>query len=106
MFPLAENLAEILASKLNTKSDYFREHCLPKSCFIRQNRYPPCPMSSKVHGLLPHSDTSFLTILHQDQIGGLQLMKDEKWIAVKSNPQALVINIGDFFQVKSLQLFE
>ncbi|XP_027344084.1 gibberellin 2-beta-dioxygenase 8-like [Abrus precatorius] len=101
MFPLAESLAEILACKLNMKSDYFREHCLPKSSFIRLNRYPPCPIPSKVHGLLPHSDTSFLTIVYQDQVGGLQLMKDGKWVGVKPNSQALVVNIGDLFQALS-----
>jgi len=101
MFSLAQSLAEILVCKLNTKSNYFREHCLPKSSFIRLNRYPQCPISSKVHGLLPHSDTSFLTIVHQDQVGGLQLLKDGKWVGVKPNPHALVVNIGDLFQVKS-----
>lgn len=102
MFSLAESLAEILASKLNMKSNYFQKHCLSKSCFIRLNRYPPCPISLKVHGLLPHSDTSFLTIVHQDQVGGLQLMKDEKWVGVNPNPEALVVNIGDLLQVKFL----
>ncbi|KAG4390947.1 hypothetical protein AAZX31_05G081400 [Glycine max] len=101
VFSLAKSLAEILAFNLNTKSNYFRENCLPKSSYIRLNRYPPCPISSKVHGLLPHSDTSFLTIVHQDQVGGLQLMKDGKWVGVKPNPQALVVNIGDFFQAFS-----
>ncbi|KAG4930444.1 hypothetical protein JHK82_047516 [Glycine max] len=64
-------------------------------------RYPSCPISSKVHGLLPHSDTSFLTIVHQGHVRGLQLMKDGKWVDVKPNPQALVVNIGDFFQAFS-----
>ncbi|KHN36722.1 Gibberellin 2-beta-dioxygenase 8 [Glycine soja] len=64
-------------------------------------RYPQCPISSKVHGLLPHSDTSFLTIVHQDQVGGLQLLKDGKWVGVKPNPHALVVNIGDLFQALS-----
>ncbi|KAG4968879.1 hypothetical protein JHK84_034918 [Glycine max] len=101
MFSVAQSLAEILVCRLNTKSNYFREHCLPESSFIRLNRYPPCPISSKVHGLLPHSDTSFLTIVHQDQVGGLQLLKDGKWVGVKPNPHALVVNIGDLFQALS-----
>ena len=29
----------------------------------------------------------------------MQLVKDGKWIAVKPNPEALIINIGDLFQV-------
>ncbi|KAJ7946239.1 gibberellin 2-beta-dioxygenase 8 [Quillaja saponaria] len=50
---------------------------------------------------MPHTDSDFLTILHQDQVGGLQLVKDGKWIAVKPNPNALIINIGDLFQAWS-----
>lgn len=97
--PLAESLLQILAQKLNMKFSYFQENCSANTCFLRLNRYPPCPLHSRVFGLLPHTDSSFLTILNQDQIGGLQLMKDGKWISVKPNPQALVVNIGDLFQV-------
>lgn len=53
---------------------------------------------------MPHTDSDFLTILHQDQVGGLQLVKDGKWISVKPNPEALIINIGDLFQVKFMSL--
>ncbi|KAJ0983171.1 hypothetical protein J5N97_011426 [Dioscorea zingiberensis] len=38
---------------------------------------------------------------YQDQVGGLQLMKDGRWITVKPNPSALVVNIGDLFQAWS-----
>lgn len=103
MATLADSLAEILANKLNMKSNYFQENCSLESSFIRLNRYPQCPISSKVYGLLPHTDTSFLTIVYQDQVGGLQLMKDGKWVDVKPNPRALVVNIGDLFQVKLLE---
>lgn len=72
---------------------------MPRSCYIRLNRYPPCPLASEVHGLMPHTDSAFLTILHQDQVRGLQMLKDGKWIAVKPNPDALIIIIGDLFQV-------
>ncbi|XP_057961643.1 gibberellin 2-beta-dioxygenase 8-like [Malania oleifera] len=98
---LAQRLAEILADKMGQDGSFFEENCSPNACYIRMNRYPPCPMSSKVHGLVPHTDSDFLTVLNQDQIGGLQLVKDGKWIAVKPNPQALVINIGDLFQAWS-----
>ncbi|KAL5081773.1 hypothetical protein RYX36_010194 [Vicia faba] len=106
MATLTENLVEILAIKVNMNSNHFQENYLPKSSFIRLNRYPPCPISSKVYGILPHSDTSFLTILYQDQIGGLQLMKDGKWVDVKPNPSALVVNIGDLFQAISNNVYK
>lgn len=96
---LAQKLAEILAEKLGCKSIFFKENCLPSTCYLRLNRYPPCPIPSEVFGLMSHTDSDFLTILHQDQVGGLQLVKDGKWFAVKPNPEALIINIGDLFQV-------
>lgn len=103
---LAQKLAEILAEKLGHKSTFFQEHCLPSTCYLRMNRYPPCPIPSEVFGLMPHTDSDFLTILHQDQVGGLQLVKDGKWISVKPNPEALIINIGDLFQAWSNDVYK
>lgn len=102
---LAQKLAEILAEKMGHKSVFFKENCLSSTCYLRMNRYPPCPISPEAFGLMPHTDSDFLTILHQDQIGGLQLVKDGKWIAVKPNQEALIINIGDLFQVHFLPSF-
>ncbi|KAF5478833.1 hypothetical protein F2P56_005362 [Juglans regia] len=69
-------------------------------------RYPPCPFTPEVFGLVPHTDSSFLTILYQDQVGGLQFMKDGKWFRVKPNPEALIVNIGDLFQALSNDVFK
>lgn len=101
MSELAHKLAEILAENMGHKSTFFRQTCLPSTCYLRMNRYPPCPISPQVFGLMPHTDSDFITVLHQDQIGGLQLVKDGKWISVKPNPDALIINIGDLFQAWS-----
>ncbi|KAK4849930.1 hypothetical protein QYF36_002170 [Acer negundo] len=98
---LARRIAECLAQNLGVKSSYFQENCVPSSNYVRMNRYPPCPSSSEVYGLLPHTDSNFLTILYQDQVGGLQLMKDGKWHNVKPNPEVLIVNIGDLFQAVS-----
>lgn len=97
--PLAEMLAGILGEEMNMECRYFKENCLPNTSFVRLNRYPPCPIPKHVFGLMPHSDSTFLTILFQDQIGGLQLLRDGNWIFVKPNPHSLLVNIGDLFQV-------
>ncbi|KAE8707491.1 Gibberellin 2-beta-dioxygenase 8 [Hibiscus syriacus] len=98
---VAQKLAEILAEKLGHKSTFFQESCLPSTCYLRLNRYPPCPIPLDIYGITPHTDSDFITILRQDQVGGLQLVKDGKWISVKPNPDALIINIGDLFQAWS-----
>ncbi|XP_012091411.1 gibberellin 2-beta-dioxygenase 8 isoform X2 [Jatropha curcas] len=103
---LAQKLAEILAEKLGCKSTFFKENCVPSTCYLRLNRYPTCPIPGQVLGLMSHTDSDFLTILHQDQVGGLQLVKDGKWIAVKPNPEALIINIGDLFQAWSNDVYK
>ncbi|XP_017979963.1 PREDICTED: gibberellin 2-beta-dioxygenase 8 [Theobroma cacao] len=103
---LAQRLAECLAQNLGIKPNYFQENCSPSSSSLRMNRYPPCPYSSRMFGIIPHTDTDFLTILSQDQVGGLQLKRDGRWVSAKPNPNALVINIGDLFQALSNGMYE
>ncbi|KAL4026642.1 hypothetical protein IC575_015078 [Cucumis melo] len=102
---LAEKISEILGQSLGIKSNYFKERCEKGKSSFRMNRYPPCPIASQVYGLIPHTDTDYLTILYQPHISGLQLMKSAKWFPVKPNPQALLLNIGDLFQVVSNDIF-
>ncbi|MCL7034402.1 hypothetical protein MKW94_018434 [Papaver nudicaule] len=104
---IAEVLAENVGSDAKGLAGYFAENCSEETCYLRLNRYPPCPISSdKVFGLMPHTDSDFLTILYQDQVGGLQLVKDNKWVTVKPNPQYLIINIGDLFQAWSNDIYK
>ncbi|XP_030523569.1 gibberellin 2-beta-dioxygenase 8-like isoform X2 [Rhodamnia argentea] len=77
---LAASIAVILAEGLGVKgTDYFEENCMSSTCFLRMNRYPLCPLASQVFGLMPHTDTDFLTVLCQDKVGGLQLMEGGRW---------------------------
>ena len=67
---------------------------------MRMNYYPPCPQPEKVIGLTPHSDTVGLTILLQvNEVEGLQIRKDGRWVPVKPLPNAFIINIGDIMEV-------
>ncbi|KAK5777459.1 S-norcoclaurine synthase 1 [Gossypium arboreum] len=69
---------------------------------IRMNYYPPCAEASKVFGASPHSDATGLTLLLQvNEVEGLQIKKDEKWLPVKPIPGALIVNIGDIIEIMS-----
>ncbi|KAL8468880.1 hypothetical protein ACS0TY_031911 [Phlomoides rotata] len=106
---VAQQLADILAEEMMSEYErgFFREKCLPYSCYLRLNRYPVCPiLYNQMMGIMPHTDSDFLTVLHQDNVGGLQLVKDGSWVAVKPNPHALVINIGDLFQAWSNNVYK
>jgi hypothetical protein len=49
----------------------------------------------------PHLHTAppLVTILFQDQVGGLEAFVDNKWLAIRPQPNTFVINIGDTFKV-------
>lgn len=100
MSKLSRLLATILTENLSQKRGEINEICDESSCFLRLNHYPACPLSPEIFGLVPHTDSDFLTILHQDEVGGLQLMKDSRWVAVNPIQDALIVNIGDLFQVE------
>lgn len=103
MSDLAHQLASILAEGLGCEATYLKDNCTCNTCYLRLNHYPPCPILDQVFGIVPHTDSDFITVLFPDQVGGLELMKDGRWITVKPNPDALIINIGDLFQVCSLR---
>jgi len=103
MSRVAKAVAVALAGSLmqgrRQAAEAFPAGCDETTCFLRLNRYPACPFAPDTFGLVPHTDSDFLTVLCQDQVGGLQLMKDARWVAVKPHPDALIVNIGDLFQV-------
>ncbi|KAG0588082.1 hypothetical protein KC19_2G214700 [Ceratodon purpureus] len=81
------------------------ERFLPKEpALIRLNHYPPCPDPSLASGLVPHYDGNLITILHQGDVGGLQVMKDDQWHAVRPHPGAFAINGGNMLQAISNNL--
>ncbi|KNA25003.1 hypothetical protein SOVF_010530 [Spinacia oleracea] len=63
--------------------------------------YPHCPEPNKTVGIASHTDPGILTVLLQDQVSGLQVKYYGKWIDLKPVPGALVVNIGDLFQIIS-----
>jgi gibberellin-44 dioxygenase len=62
---------------------------------MRLNQYPPCRQPHLTLGTGPHRDPTSLTLLHQDDVGGLQVFHGGAWLAVRPRPDAFVVNIGD-----------
>ncbi|OMO59136.1 Oxoglutarate/iron-dependent dioxygenase [Corchorus olitorius] len=65
------------------------------------NLYPPCPQPELAMGLPPHSDHGLVTLLIQNEIGGLQVKPQGKWINVNPIPNSFLANIGDHIEILS-----
>ena len=111
---LLEVLTANLGAPLETwKDDFFPLH----SSFLRLNYYPlgdPLALE-KGEGALAadtgsmgvhhHTDAGALTLLLQDDVGGLQVLHDNVWKTVPPVPGTLVVNIGDIVKVWSNDLY-
>lgn len=70
------------------------------------NYYPQCPEPELTYGLPAHTDPNALTILLQDlQVAGLQVLQGGKWLSLKPQADAFVVNIGDQLQVNHMSWF-
>ena len=98
---LGLKVLQLLAQGLHLPKDFFTKQCVEKeTMMLRVNRYPPCPDPQKILGLGSHTDPHTLTILLQDQVGGLQVLKDYgTWVGVRPIPNSFVVNIGDTLEV-------
>ena len=63
--------------------------------------YPPQPDGAEEDqfGVAPHTDFGVLTVLCQDEIGGLEIRRRSgEWAAMPPIPGTLVVNIGDLLE--------
>ncbi|KAL3695994.1 hypothetical protein R1sor_010070 [Riccia sorocarpa] len=102
---LGHRVRRILTEGLGLTPDYFDPYFTEKdtSSSLRMNFYPLCPEPSKALGLKAHRDPHFLTLLHQDATGGLQIWNERKdeWFNVKPRVDSFILNVGDVLQAAS-----
>ncbi|ESW24356.1 hypothetical protein PHAVU_004G123600 [Phaseolus vulgaris] len=101
MSNLSLGIMELLGMSLGVGKACFREFFEENDSIMRLNYYPPCQKPDLTLGTGPHCDPTSLTILHQDQVGGLQVFVDNEWHSINPNFNAFVVNIGDTFMALS-----
>jgi isopenicillin N synthase-like dioxygenase len=103
---LGHELMGLLSLSLGLPEDYFFQHYTHDPLILfRIFHYPPQPGPSaqgedtKEHwGVGEHTDYGVLTILKQDDCGGLQIKTQDRWIEAPTIPNAFVCNIGDMLE--------
>ncbi|XP_043705105.1 1-aminocyclopropane-1-carboxylate oxidase homolog 1-like [Telopea speciosissima] len=96
---LGEVLMEILSEGLGVKKERLKELSCLEGRVMAAHYFPYCPQSDLTLGVTSHTDPGVLTVLLQNHIGGLQVNHGDEWLDVTPVDDALVINIGDIFQV-------
>lgn len=98
---MEDNQEEMTKEKDNNDNNNIMKELDNGSQMLVTNFYPPCPEPDLTLGMHPHSDYGFLTLLLQDEVEGLQIQFQDKWLTVQPIPNAFVVNIGDHLEVSS-----
>ncbi|HET9237869.1 MAG TPA: 2-oxoglutarate and iron-dependent oxygenase domain-containing protein [Oligoflexus sp.] len=95
---LGHRLMEIMGLSLGLSADYFHKHYTQDPLILfRIFHYPPDPkpQSTESWGVGEHTDYGLLTILKQDDCGGLQVKSRSHWVDAPPVKDSFVCNIGD-----------
>ncbi|XP_057433395.1 gibberellin 2-beta-dioxygenase 6-like [Lotus japonicus] len=96
---IATTLFEAMAKNLDLNLETSKSYLSVDTGMVRVYRYPH---GSVGWGMEVHTDSSILSILNQDdQVSGLEVLKDDRWLIVKPISNTLIVNLGDMMQAIS-----
>ncbi len=101
MRKLGRHIMRSIALSLDLAEDYFDEGFSRSESSVRLLHYAPRPDYAPANqiGAGAHTDWGAITILHQDEIGGLEVRNaDGTWIKATPLPGTFVINLGDMIR--------
>ena len=95
---LAKRIMQLLALSLDLNEDYFDRCCEDPMVTLKMLRYPPHPADADEYsfGVGAHTDWGSITILAQDDCGGLEVCLPEgTWVKAPPIANSFVVNLGD-----------
>ena len=101
MRTLGNRLLAQLARSLELPANFFEPFYEMPSTTLRLLRYPPHPQHARANqlGAGAHTDWGGITLLVQDELGGLEVRNVEgEWIRATPVAGTFIINLGDLMQ--------
>lgn len=96
---LSKALLDAIGEGLGLPADVFGEHFAEPTTLFRCFHYPPHDeqWGEESTAVGEHTDMGFLTVLRQDDSGGLQVREacTNEWVDVPPVPHTFVVNLGD-----------
>ncbi|CAN5808969.1 2-oxoglutarate and iron-dependent oxygenase domain-containing protein [soil metagenome] len=98
--PVGDVLLRTMSQALGQPAHHFDDAVTPPEVLLKVIRYrTPDDASQDSHGVGAHRDTGFLTFVHQNSVGGLQVEHRGEFVDVPVRPDAFVVNIGEMLQL-------
>ncbi|KAG4377148.1 hypothetical protein GLYMA_18G048300v4 [Glycine max] len=97
---LAQKLLALISESLGLRASCIEDAVGEFYQNITISYYPPCPEPDLTLGLQSHSDMGAITLLIQDDVGGLQVLKGgNKWVTVQPLSDAILVLLADQTEV-------
>jgi isopenicillin N synthase-like dioxygenase len=108
MLALSKKLVQVFSIAFELELTSLDKYFTKPTTFMRLQYYPEQPdiIPEDQFGIAPHTDYGFLTILAQDNRGGLQVRNHQgEWIEAPPKPGTFVLNSGDMLKRLSNDIY-
>lgn len=91
-----ERLVKSMVFESYGVNKYFDSYISSTTYLLRLIKYSVPNENESNIGAMSHTDKSFLTILHQNDVSGLEIKtKDDSWIHFKPSPTSFIFMAGE-----------
>ncbi|KAG0496357.1 hypothetical protein HPP92_001048 [Vanilla planifolia] len=98
---IVRTVFDTLVADLKPDEEPSESYLRTADAVIRFNRYPRLPETQNFLGMDPHMDSSALSFVDEDDVGGLQIRHQNAWVNTPPSADTLLVLVGDLMQAFS-----